>query len=177
MQDYLANETARIKETPSTYADGKPIEFNLPSDFRSNKGNVGSRSGISADFAKNSSNIGTGIKQVSVNTGPSSAISGVKNSLDDIEGNMSVIQQNQHNKTEHTKDRNFELEEKVGEWKRKDIKDTIDFDPIGHAKEAFTELKEKVMPKNETHINSNGASFGQWNRRDIDPKSKGPPTL
>lgn len=45
MQDYLANETARIKETPSTYADGKPIEFNLPSDFRSNKGNVGSRSG------------------------------------------------------------------------------------------------------------------------------------
>ncbi len=170
MQDYLANETARIKETPSTYADGKPIEFNLPSDFRSNKGNVGSRSGISADFAENSSNIGTGIKQVSVNTGPSSAISGVKNSLDDIEGNMSVIQQNQHNKTEHTKDRNFELEEKVGEWKRKDIKDTIDFDPIGHAKEAFTELKEKVMPKNETHINSNGASFGQWNRRDIDPK-------
>lgn len=47
-----------------------------------------------------------------MNTGPSSAISGVKNSLDDIEGNMSVIQQNQHNKTEHTKDRNFELEEK-----------------------------------------------------------------
>ncbi|WP_228272414.1 hypothetical protein [Acinetobacter baumannii] len=33
------------------------------------------------------------------------------------------------------------------------------------------------MPKNETHINSNGASFGQWNRRDIDPKKVKDPQL
>jgi len=180
MKQYQSEEVSSIQNTPKNYLDGQPITFNLPKDFSLNKSKVGSVNSIDNDFKRNADKVGTRIESVQANTKEPEIINSTRSSIGDINSEMNTLNNAKIAETSEAKDKKAELKDKVDSRSREDVKDAA-YNLVSSltpqqiwkdTKAAWNDVtgKSENNSNSGTQINNNGASIGQWSKKDVDPK-------
>lgn len=180
MKQYRDEEVNAIQNTPKNYQDGQPIAFNLPKDFNLNQGKVGSTKSIDSDFQKNAGQIGTNIERVNANTKAPESFATTSKALGSMNTEMNKLNSDKAEETKEAKDKKAELKDKVDARAREDVKDAA-YNLVSSlspkqiwkdTKAAWNDVtgNSEKNSENGTQINNNGASIGQWSKKDVDPK-------
>ncbi|AFI97411.1 conjugal transfer protein TraG N-terminal domain-containing protein [Acinetobacter baumannii] len=180
MKQYRDEEVNAIQTTPSSYENGQPIAFNLPKDFNLNQSKVGSTKEIDSDFQKNANRIGTNIERVNADTKAPESLSRTNSTLEDVNGEMNRLNSSKAEETREASNKKAELKDRVDARAREDVKDAAyNLASSLSPKQIWKDTKaawndvtgnSDKNSDNSTQINNNGASIGQWSKKDVDPK-------
>ncbi|MDX7882097.1 conjugal transfer protein TraG N-terminal domain-containing protein [Acinetobacter nosocomialis] len=180
MKQYRDEEVNAIQTTPSSYENGQPIAFNLPKDFNLNQSKVGSTKEIDSDFQKNANRIGTNIERVNADTKAPESLSRTSSTLEDVNGEMNRLNSSKAEETREASNKKAELKDRVDARAREDVKDAAyNLASSLSPKQIWKDTKaawndvtgnSDKNSDNSTQINNNGASIGQWSKKDVDPK-------